>query len=240
MSVSGNHIKVMIVDDDQTIIETLTFNLKRGSYEVFPFSSGLKAIAAFVEINPDLVMLDWMMPDMKGPDLCSLIREISPDVPVLMLTGRSTPSDIAYGLSKGADDYLVKPFSVVELMARIDALLRRSLKDRARQAASKLTVGDLTLDEEARLVTLKGKVVELSPREFKLLKVFMQNVGKALSTDLLLDKVWGTGYEGDVKTVAVHVRWLRQKLEEDPKNPRRLETVHRSGYRMNNMNGSEK
>lgn len=229
----SDKIKIMIVDDDETIIDTLSFNLKRGGFEVVPFNSGLVAISKFTEILPDLVMLDWMMPDIKGPDLCGLLREQSADVPIIMLTGRSTPSDVAFGLASGADDYLVKPFSMVELMARIDALLRRALKDKAQKVKNRIELGPLMLDDDARRVTYHGRNIELSPREFKLLKVLMQNVGKALTTDTLLDKVWGVGYEGDVKTVAVHVRWLRQKLEEDPKNPQLLETVHRSGYRLN-------
>jgi len=223
----------MIVDDDETIVETLTYNLTRINFTVHAFNTGALGLAKFTEVVPDLVILDWMLPDMKGPDICALLREQSPDLPVLMLTGRSTPQDIAYGLSRGADDYLVKPFSMVELLARLEALIRRSLKDKARSLKGRIEVGSLILDEDARRVTYNGKNVELSPREFALLKVLMQNVGRALSTEALLDRVWGSDFDGDVKTVAVHVRWLRQKLEADPKNPTLLETVHRSGYRLN-------
>lgn len=157
-------------------------------------------------------------------------------MPILMLTGRSTPNDIAHGLSSGADDYLVKPFSLVELMARIEALLRRSGKGRKFKPLSSgpIVLGTLTLDDEARRVTYEGRNIDLSPREFNLLRVLMLNVGKVLTTESLLDKVWGTDFDGDVKTVAVHMRWLRQKLESDPKCPKLLETVHRSGYRLNN------
>lgn len=228
-------IKIMIVDDDDTIIETLVYNFKRAGYETVSFNRGTEAIAKFIEVDPDLVMLDWMMPDMKGPDLCALIREVSSDIPILMLTGRSTPTDIAFGLSRGADDYLIKPFSVVELLARIEALLRRALKDKAKAGGGKkkIELGPLFLDDDARRVTFRGKNIELSPREFNLLRVLMQNVGKVMTTESLLDKVWGADYSGDVKTVAVHMRWLRQKLESDPKNPTLIETVHRSGYRLN-------
>ena len=226
-------IKIMIVDDDETIVETLTYNLTRHGFVVQAYNSGAVALNKFTEYLPDLVILDWMLPDMKGPDICAMLRDQSADLPVLMLTGRATPQDIAYGLSKGADDYLVKPFSMVELLARLDALIRRSLKDKARSFKGRIDLGPLVLDEDARRVTYHGKNVELSPREFSLLKVLMQNVDRALSTEALLDKVWGTDFDGDAKTVAVHVRWLRQKLEADPKNPTLLETVHRSGYRLN-------
>ncbi|MBS1992916.1 MAG: response regulator transcription factor [Cyanobacteria bacterium SZAS LIN-2] len=226
-------IKIMIVDDDETIVETLTYNLTRNNFTVYSFNNGALALQKFTEVIPDLVILDWMLPDMKGPDICALLREQNADLPVLMLTGRSTPQDIAFGLSKGADDYLVKPFSMVELLARLEALIRRSLKDKARSHKGRIELGSLILDEDARRVSFNGKNIELSPREFSLLKVLMQNVGRALSTEALLDRVWGSDFDGDVKTVAVHVRWLRQKLEADPKNPTLLETVHRSGYRLN-------
>ncbi|MBK8222439.1 MAG: response regulator transcription factor [Candidatus Obscuribacter sp.] len=228
--------RIMVVDDDETIIDTLTFNFKRAGYEVISFNRAMEALAGFNDAKPDLVMLDWMMPDMKGPDLCALLREQAPEMPILMLTGRSTPNDIAHGLSSGADDYLVKPFSLVELMARIEALLRRSGKGRKFKPLSSgpIVLGTLTLDDEARRVTYEGRNIDLSPREFNLLRVLMINVGKVLTTESLLDKVWGTDFDGDVKTVAVHMRWLRQKLESDPKCPKLLETVHRSGYRLNN------
>ncbi len=229
----SSKIKIQIVDDDETIVETLTYNLTRHGFEVTAFNNGAIGLARFTEVLPDLVILDWMLPDMKGPDLCALIRAQAPDIPILMLTGRSAPADIAHGLSQGADDYLVKPFSMVELLARLDALIRRTLKEKARSAKGRIELGTLILDEDARRVTFRGKNIELAPREFKLLKVLMQNVGKALSTEALLDRVWGTDFDGDVKTVAVHVRWLRQKLEHDAKNPTLLETVHRSGYRLN-------
>jgi len=229
----SSKIKIQIVDDDETIVETLTYNLIRHGFEVTSFNNGATGLARFTEVLPDLVILDWMLPDMKGPDICALIRAQSPDIPILMLTGRSAPADIAHGLSQGADDYLIKPFSMVELLARLDALIRRTLKDKARSTKGRIELGTLLLDEDARRVVFRGKNIELAPREFKLLKVLMQNVGKALSTEALLDRVWGTDFDGDVKTVAVHVRWLRQKLEKDAKNPTLLETIHRSGYRLN-------
>ncbi|HEY9784476.1 MAG TPA: response regulator transcription factor [Candidatus Obscuribacterales bacterium] len=232
---SRTQLRVMLVDDDETILETLEFNLKRHGYETAAFRNGSQALASLDETNPSLVILDWMLPDLVGPEICKLIRARSSDVPILMLTGRAQPNDVAHGLSSGADDYLSKPFSVVELMARIQALLRRSMKDALARGAGRIQVGGLVLDDEAKTVTWNGKLIDLSPKEFSLLKVFMKNVGKTLSTETLLNKVWGTDFSGDTKTVAVHVRWLRQKLEEDPKNPKLLETVHRSGYRLNEV-----
>jgi DNA-binding response OmpR family regulator len=148
-----------------------------------------------------------------------------------MLTGRATPADVATGLAAGADDYLAKPFSAIELLARVQALLRRAGKGATK--AVRIQLGTLLLDDEAKLVKWHDRQVDLSPKEFNLLRVLMQNAGKTLSTETLLNQVWGSDFDGDVKTVAVHVRWLRQKLEADPKNPTLLETVHRSGYRLN-------
>lgn len=223
--------KVMLVDDDETIIDTLEFNLKRHGFAVTAFNRGAVALAKFDELSPSLVILDWMLPDMIGPEICKLIRSRSSDVPILMLTGRSSPADVATGLSAGADDYLAKPFSAIELLARVQALLRRAGKANGKNA--RIQLGDLVLDNEAKLVLWHGKQIDLSPKEFSLLRTLMQNAGKTLSTETLLNQVWGADFAGDVKTVAVHVRWLRQKLEADPKNPQLLETVHRSGYRLN-------
>ncbi len=224
----------MLIDDDETILDTLQFNLKRHGFETFAFKNGKHALSEFDEKNPSLVIIDWMLPDLVGPEICKLIRSRASEVPILMLTGRARPDDVAEGLSSGADDYLAKPFSVVELMARIQALLRRSLKDTAgAKGTGKLIVGELVLDDDAKSVMHRGKPVDLSPKEFSLLRVLMKNVGKTLSTEVLLNKVWGADFQGDTKTVAVHIRWLRQKLEDDPKNPTLVETVHRSGYRLN-------
>lgn len=222
--------RIMLVDDDETVIETLEFNLKRQGYETTVFRNGQSALSGFDATGPDLIILDWMLPDMVGPEICKILRSRAVETPILMLTGRSTPNDVAEGLTAGADDYLAKPFSSVELLARVQALLRRI---KGANKPARLVTGDLELDEEARRVTLRGVDVDVSPKEFMLLRVLMLNVGKTMSTEVLLNQVWGYDFSGDAKTVAVHVRWLRQKLEADPKNPVLLETVHRSGYRLN-------
>lgn len=223
--------RIMLVDDDLTIIETLQYNLHRQGFETITFNDGRSALAALTTERPDLIILDWSLPDMIGPEICKVIRTRALEMPILMLTGRAAPADVAEGLTSGADDYLSKPFSVVELMARVQAVLRR-VKGKT-VSSSKLTIGEIVLDEDSRRVSKSGKSVDLSPKEFQLLKVLMTNSGKTLSTEALLNQVWGYDFTGDVKTVAVHVRWLRQKLEADPKNPKLLETVHRSGYRFN-------
>lgn len=223
----------MLIDDDPTIIETLEYNLKRQGFSVSAFGKGGEALAKFDEVDPALVIVDWMLPDIVGPEICKLIRARPSDVPILMLTGRTNPAEVAKGLESGADDYLSKPFSVIEMLARVQALLRRAAKDVTVKGDARIQVGDLVLDAEARQVYLKNTPVELSPKEFALLRVLMQNAGKTLSTENLLNRVWGSDFAGDIKTVAVHIRWLRQKLEADPKNPVLLETVQRSGYRFN-------
>ena len=227
--------KIMLVDDDETIVETLDFNLSRQGFTIKIFRNGQQALSGLDGTNPDLIILDWMLPDMVGPEICKILRSRDVEVPILMLTGRSAPYDVAEGLTAGADDYLAKPFSTVELLARVQALLRRA---RGGNRSSKTVVGDLELDEEARSVSQAGKTVDVSPKEFSLLKVLMQNAGKTMSTEVLLNQVWGYDFSGDAKTVAVHIRWLRQKLESDPKNPEILETVHRLGYRLNQVKNS--
>ena len=224
--------KIMLVDDDDTIVETLEFNFCRQGYGITIFRNGQSALSGVDRSSPDLIILDWMLPDMVGPEICKVLRSRAVEVPILMLTGRSTPNDVAEGLRAGADDYLAKPFSTVELLARVQALLRRAGKN---PRSSKLLVGSLELDEEARSVTHKGKSIDVSPKEFNLLKVLMMNAGKTMSTEVLLNQVWGYDFQGDAKTVAVHIRWLRQKLEKDPQNPELLETVHRLGYRLNQI-----
>lgn len=220
----------MLVDDDETIVETLEFNLSRIGFGVSTFKNGQQALAGLDKTNPDLIILDWMLPDMTGPEICRILRSRAVELPILMLTGRSAPVDVAEGLASGADDYLAKPFSTVELTARVHALLRRA---KGQTRANKLVVGELELDEDARSVLCQGRLVDMSPKEFNLLKVLMLNAGKTMSTEALLNQVWGYDFAGDTKTVAVHMRWLRQKLEKDPKNPELLETVHRLGYRLN-------
>jgi DNA-binding response OmpR family regulator len=225
--------RLMLVDDDQTIIDVLAYNLKRQGYTIYSFQRGADALAQFDQISPGLVILDWVLPDITGPEICKIIRSRRSEVPILMLTGKAGPLDVAKGLDSGADDYLSKPFSVIEIVARIQALLRRARKDLSSVAGGRLEVDNLIMDFDKKEVTQDGRHIDLSPKEFALLKVLMQSAGKTLNTETLLNRVWGPDFSGDIKTVAVHMRWLRQKLERDAKNPQLIQTIQRSGYRLN-------
>jgi DNA-binding response OmpR family regulator len=237
---SGNTLRrLMLVDDDPTIIDALAYNLKREGYVVHSFTCGADALAQLDNIGPGLIILDWVLPDIPGPEVCNIIRGRSSEVPILMLTGKTGPQEVARGLASGADDYLSKPFSVVEIVARIQALLRRASKDLRSAAGGRLEIDDLIMDLDKKEVTQNKQKVDLSPKEFALLKVLMQNVGKTLGTETLLNRVWGPDFSGDIKTVAVHMRWLRQKLERDAKNPELIQTVQRSGYRINKKDNTE-
>ena len=226
--------RILIAEHNQTTAEFLAKNLRKQGHNITTVDNCLDTWRQAGNQEYDVMLIDVVMPGIDGVKLCRMLREKGVQTPIIMLTEKAEMEDKEAGFTSGADDYLAKPFSVVELMARIQALLRRSLKDTAAAKGSgKIIVGELVLDDDAKLVTHKGKPVDLSPKEFSLLRVLMKNVGKTLSTETLLNKVWGADFQGDTKTVAVHVRWLRQKLEGDPKNPILLETVHRSGYRLN-------
>lgn len=227
--------KIMLVDDDATIIETLDYNLRRQGYQIVSFNSGKAALSALDNSACDLLVLDWMLGDMRGPDICRVIRLRQANLPILMLTGKAQPKDVALGLDSGADDYLCKPFSIIELLARVQALLRRTSKPKG---SNLLKLAGLTLNVEARQVFKDGHEVELSPKEFQLLKVLMEHAGKTLSTETLLNSVWGSDFNGDSKTVAVHMRWLRKKLEVDSKQPVLLKTVQKAGYRFDCPEGA--
>ncbi len=240
MSQNQPKLQILIVDDDETIVETLSYNLKRHGYDLAVFNNAMDLFSKLETLNPDLMICDWVLPDLHGPEIVKLLREKGCQFPILMLTGQTGPSRVAQGLAAGADDYLAKPFSIIELMARVQALLRRSGNIKSETPKDKIVQhGNLVLDPVAKRVSMNGKSVEVSPKEFMLLKFFMENVDKTLSTEVLLNKVWGPDFTGDTKTVAVHIRWLRQKLEDDPKNPTLLETVQRSGYRLNKIETKE-
>ena len=241
--------RVLLVEDDATLRETVAYNLRHQGYEVVEAENGLMALEAARREQPDVVLLDVMLPGIEGFEVCRLLRKET-NLPILMLTARSDEVDRVVGLEMGADDYLTKPFSMRELMARVKALLRRAelireelaaeLRDAApattRQESrppdtGALIFGDLVLDLGRREVRLGGEVVGLKPREFDLLLFLARNRGIALSRDLILERVWGWTFDGNSRTVDVHMRWLREKLERDPANPARLVTVRGIGYR---------
>jgi len=221
--------KILIVEDEATVRDTLALNLRAEEFEIITARDGEEGLQAARDEVPDLIVLDLMLPKLDGLSLCRILRRTS-DVPILMLTARGTEMDRIAGLETGADDYVVKPFSLGELVARVRALLRRARND-SPVAATQLQSGDLTLDLLARRTTLSDTPLKLTQKEFELLAELMRNQHAVLSRDLLLTRVWGYDYVGDSHTVDVHIRWLREKIESDPSAPRRITTVRGVGYR---------
>lgn len=219
--------KILLVDDEPTLRETLALNLRGAGYEVTTAGDGEVALEQAHENLPDLVILDLMLPELDGLTVCRSLRQFS-DVPILILTARTGELDKIVGLESGADDYLTKPFSLGELQARIRALLRRA---GAKGLAEEIVAGNLRLNLASRRATMDDRELVLSPKEFSLLLELMRHQGAVLSRDLLLTRVWGYDFYGDSRTVDVHVRWLREKIEEDPARPTRIVTVRGIGYR---------
>lgn len=227
---------ILVVEDEPVLLETLEYNLKREGYRVLTVASGRSAVETFRRERPDLVILDVMLPDIDGFEVCRILRRES-TVPILMLTARSDEVDKVVGLEVGADDYVTKPFSMRELLARVKALLRRERMLREELAAERaggrerLVFGDLVIDDASRTVYLRGEPVPLKPKEYDLLLFLARHRGMVLSRELILERVWGWDFVGGSRTVDVHIRWLREKLEEDPANPTRIVTVRGVGYR---------
>lgn len=233
--------KILVVDDEMTLLETLSYNLKKQGYEVEMASDGPTALELARSGHPDLIVLDIMLPGMDGFEVCREIRK-DMNTPVLMLTARDDEIDRVVGLEVGADDYLTKPFSMRELLARVKALLRRVRLIReelatvapATEPAAALQVlvfGSLVLDLSRHEIRLDDQPLALKPKEYELLVYFAQHRGIVLSRDHILENVWGWDYTGDSRTVDVHIRWLREKIELDPSIPTRLITVRGAGYR---------
>ena len=232
---------ILIVDDEPTLLDTLKYNLVKAGYNVRTAEDGLEALQTARTAHPNLILLDLMLPGLDGIEVCRLLRRES-DVPIIMLTAREEEIDKVLGLELGADDYVTKPFSLRELLARIKALLRRNEAARTRTEVkieptspkgSILRVANLILDVNQHRASRDGAELNLKPREFELLAFLMLNQGQVFSREQLLDKVWGYEYVGDSRTVDVHVRWLREKIEVDPSDPHLLETVRGVGYRLN-------
>lgn len=220
--------KILVVEDDESIRKFIIINLKRDGFLVYEAANGEKVIEIISIIQPDLVLLDIMLPGIDGYKVCSTIREKYPEVMIIMLTARGQDMDRVMGLELGADDYVVKPFNPLELSARIRAVLRRS---RNADEEDEIVSGRLKIDLRSRRIYKDGKEIEVTHREFSLIKVFVENEGKALSRDDLLNLAWGGEFFGDYKTVDVHVRRLREKIEDDPSRPRYINTVWGFGYR---------
>ncbi len=236
--------KVLVVEDEPSLLDALEYNLRRQGYEVRTATDGLKALEMARRDRPDLIILDIMLPGLDGFEVCRALRR-EMNVPILMLTARADEVDKIVGLEVGADDYLTKPFSMRELMARVKALLRRvrlvreEVATTAAEAADAgeyataptLTFGDLTIDMARHEVLRGGQAIPLKPKEYELLAFLARHRGIVLSRDLILERVWGWDYAGETRTVDVHVRWLREKIEPDPAAPRRIVTVRGVGYR---------
>ncbi len=221
--------RILVVDDEPTLVATVKYNLERESYNVITASDGESGLAAARAEQPDLVILDLMLPDLDGFEVCRILRR-EMTAPILMLTARSEEVDKVVGLEMGADDYVTKPFGMRELLARVRALLRRAETAPA-TASDVLTAGDLQVDTGRREASRGGQALQLKPKEYELLLFFLRNRGRAFSREQLLDKIWGYDFFGDSRTVDVHVSWLRQKIEEEPAKPTRLITVRGLGYR---------
>lgn len=234
-----SNAKVLIVEDEPALIETLEYSLQRQGYEITTATDGRKALTAARQQQPDLIVLDVMLPGLDGFEVCRILRQ-EMNVPIIMLTARTEEVDKVVGLEVGADDYLTKPFSMRELIARVKANLRRVRIDREEATASttppaivteRMVFSDLTIDLSRREVSVQGNIHHLKPKEFDLLVFLARNRGIVLSRDLILERVWGWEFDGGSRTVDVHVRWLREKIEADPSDPLRIVTVRGIGYR---------
>ena len=224
-------MKILVVDDEKLLVKGVKFNLENEGYEVTAAYDGAAAVELAKKENFDLIVMDVMMPGLSGSEACMQIREFS-DVPIIMLTARSEDSDKLMGFACGADDYVTKPFNILELKARIRALLRRAGGPAAQtpQRAPLLTVGDLSLDTEERVAIRDGKTIDLTAKEYDLIELLMKNPRRVYSRESLMDLVWGYSYAGDYRTVDVHIRRIREKVEADPANPTLLCTKWGVGY----------
>ena len=232
--------KILVVEDEPSLQETLVYNLEKQGYDVHAVGDGRLAIEEARAKTPDLIILDIMLPGLDGIEVCKILRK-EMSVAILMLTARDDEIDRVVGLEVGADDYLTKPFSMRELLARVKAQLRRTqivreelekIKTAAAEEPHKvLAFGNLSIDQTRREVALEGHVIQLKPQEYDLLVFFAEHKGQMLSREFILERVWGWDYIGDSRTVDVHVRWLRQKIEKDAANPKRIVTVRGGGYR---------
>ncbi|MCK9517911.1 MAG: response regulator transcription factor [Dehalococcoidia bacterium] len=229
MATATAQSRVLVVEDEETLLFTLAHNLKREGYAVITATRGDDALRLAREVQPDLIVLDLMLPGVDGMQVCRLLRR-DMQVPIIMLTALGGEGDRVRGLDIGADDYIAKPFGMRELLARIRALLRRTTAGGAAPPAATLSSGDLALDPARREVRRAGKFIRLKPKEYDLLQFFVQHPARVFSREQILDEVWGLDFYGGPRTVDVHVRWLRQKIEDDPAAPERLRTIRGSGY----------
>ncbi|HBY97605.1 MAG: response regulator transcription factor [Ardenticatenaceae bacterium] len=223
------HHRILVVDDEPLITDSLTYSLKREGFEVRVTHDGLSALRMAQSEPIDLILLDLMLPKLDGREVCRRLRESGITIPIIMLTARDSEMDRVTGLEIGADDYVVKPFSFAELLARVRATFRRLAYDQSQQR--RVTIGDLTVEPEQMRVLRRTEQLALTRKEYELLEQLMLHAGKVLPRQELLDAVWGAEWVGDPRTLDVHIRRLRQKVEDDPDHPRYIQTVRGVGYR---------
>ena len=221
-------MKILVVDDEELLVKGIRFNLQNDGYDVITCTNGLEALQAAKTQSPDLIVLDIMMPEMDGLTACARIREFS-NVPIILLTAKADDMDKLMGFEHGADDYLTKPFNILELKARIRALLRRSASG-PKAADTLLTIGTITLDLDARNAYRSGEIVDLTAKEFDVIEFLMRNPNRVYSREALLDSVWAYEYRSDIRTLDVHIRRLREKLEDNPAQPEYIMTKWGVGY----------
>jgi len=221
-------MKILVVDDEELLVKGIRFNLKNDGYEVISGSNGIEALQLVQSCQPDLVVLDIMMPEMDGLTACAKIREFS-NVPIILLTAKAEDMDKLIGFDQGADDYLTKPFNILELKARIRALLRRAATP-METCTNFLSIGNISLDLDARNAYRSGNLVDLTAKEFDVIEFLMHNPNRVYSREALLDTIWTYEYRSDIRTVDVHIRRLREKLESDPANPQYIMTKWGVGY----------
>jgi two-component system, OmpR family, response regulator RegX3 len=234
---------LLLVEDEESFIDALTVGLTREGFKVVVARDGAEALACFDHVAPDLVLLDVMLPKMSGLDVCRALRKKS-NVPIIMVTARAGEIDTVVALEVGADDYVTKPYRLRELVARMRAVLRRGGRDESSTvevAAVEVRsgAGDVEVDVERHEVTVRGQLVQLPLKEFDLLELLVANGGRVLPRDVILDRVWGSDYYGDTKTLDVHIKRLRQRIEPDPANPQRIVTIRGLGYKYMPMSGPD-
>ena len=224
---------VLVIEDEENLQEALKYNLEREGYDVLTASDGERGLGMARERQPDLVILDIMLPQLDGLEVCRILRR-ERDTPIIMLTAKGEEVDRVVGLELGADDYITKPFSMRELLARLRTVLRRTRshpRGDAPPSSEVLTSGDLEVNLASHTVSLGGVEVDMKPREFDLLALLVANKGRAFTRDQILERLWGQDYIGDTRTVDVHIRWIRQKIETGPGSPNRIVTIRGVGYR---------
>ena len=222
-------MKILVVDDEELLVKGIRFNLQNEGYDVITGNTGLEALQLAQSHDPDLIILDVMMPEMDGLTACGKIREFS-NVPIILLTAKTDDMDKLMGFDVGADDYLTKPFNILELKARIRALLRRSGALGTTTVSNELTIGSITLDLDARNAYKNGILADLTAKEFDVIEFLMRNPNRVYSREALLDTIWAYEYRSDIRTVDVHIRRLREKLEENPAEPAYIMTKWGVGY----------